>query len=117
MATWRRRSQHLEGDYMGVTLERGVAYQFDLAGATSTGTWNGARDLAGTPILIELESRCQRGPRGATWFGRLSAIATVDGLAIADGTVSSGGPYGHYITTFEARSVAPVAPTTSLRGG
>jgi len=81
------------GNFMGVALERGAAYQFDIAGATLTGRWTGARDLDGTPILADLESHCERVPRGATWFGRLSEVAANDCFAIGDGMVSCGSPY------------------------
>jgi hypothetical protein len=78
---------------MGVALERGVAYQFDVAHTTQTGTWTGARDLDGTPILAHLEARGGRVPRDATWFGRLSEVAVSDCVTIGDGMVSGANPY------------------------
>jgi hypothetical protein len=92
MLTWNKR-ERLDDDFMGVALERGVAYQFDLAGAAWTGTWTGEWDFDGTPIFAQIEDRCRRAPRGATWFGRLSRAAVVDCFAIGDGMVSDGNPY------------------------
>jgi hypothetical protein len=94
MLSWQK-CERLEGDFMGVTLERGVAYQFGLAGIVWTGTWAGERDLDGTPIFAEIGDRCPCGPRGATWFARLSRAAAVDCLAVGDGMVSDGNPYGN----------------------
>jgi hypothetical protein len=90
-AGWKEREQG--GDFMGVALERGAAYQFDVAGTRQTGTWTGARDLDGTPILAHLEARGGRVPRDATWFGRLSEVAVSDCFAIGDGMVSGANPY------------------------
>jgi hypothetical protein len=97
MPTPNKCEQRFLGAFMGVTLKRGVVYQFDIADATWTATWTGEQDLEGTPIFAQLEDRCARVPRGATrgatWFGRLSEVAAVAGFAIGDGMVSSGNPY------------------------
>jgi hypothetical protein len=94
MLSGNKRGRY-EGDFMGVTLERGVAYQFDLDGVAWTGMWAGERDLDGTPVFAQIGDRCPRGPRGATWFGRLSRVAAIDCLAVGDGMVSDGDPYGN----------------------
>jgi hypothetical protein len=88
---WKKRGQG--GDFMGVALERGAAYQFDVTGTRQTGTWTGARDLDGTPILAGLEARGGRVPRDATWFERLSQVAVSDCYAVGDGMVSGANPY------------------------
>jgi hypothetical protein len=93
MPTPTKCEQRFLGAFMGVALKRGVVYQFDIAGATWTATWTGEQDLEGTPIFAQLEDRCARVPRDATWFGRLSEVAAVAGFAIGDGMVSSGNPY------------------------
>jgi hypothetical protein len=90
-AAWKKREQG--ADFMGVALERGTAYQFDVAGTSQTGTWAGARHLDGTPILAQLEARGDRVPWDATWFGRLSQVAVSDCFAIGDGMVSAANPY------------------------
>jgi hypothetical protein len=90
-AAWKKREQG--GEFMGVALERGAAYQFDVAGTRQTGTWTGARHLNGTPILAELEARGGRIPQDATWFGRLSQVAVSDCFALGDGMVSGANPY------------------------
>jgi hypothetical protein len=90
-AAWKKREQG--GDFMGVALERGAAYQFDVAGTRQTGTWTGARHLDGTPILAQLEARGGRVPSDATWFVRLSQVAVSDCFALGDGMVSGANPY------------------------
>ena len=90
-AGWKKRGQG--GDFMGVALERGAAYQFHVAGTRQTGTWTGARHLDGTPILAELEARGGRVPPDATWFGRLSQVAVSGCLALGDGMLSGANPY------------------------
>jgi hypothetical protein len=93
MLTANKRRRRLEDAFMGVTLERGVAYQFDLAGATWTGTWTGERDVHGTPMFARFDDPCRLVPRGAAWFGRLSEVAALDSFALGDGMVSCANPY------------------------
>jgi hypothetical protein len=88
---WNEHEQG--GDFMGMALERGAAYQFDVAGTGQTGIWTGARDLDGTPILAQLEAPGRRVPRDATWFGRLRQIAVSECFALGDGMVSGANPY------------------------
>lgn len=81
--TWHPRKKRLIGSYRGITLERGVAYQFGLGGVCLTVDWDGTKDASGEPIFHTVDDQGgnarlgadrQVSARYAEWFEQLSQI-------------------------------------------
>jgi hypothetical protein len=81
--TWHPRKKRLVGVYRGVTLERGVAYQFNAGDVVLTVDWDGTVDTSGEPIFHTVDSfggnarfgeNARVSARHAEWFARLSAL-------------------------------------------